>query len=95
MCIRDRCGCEYGKEVQLEGPQLGKGFVLRMLGPMEAARLARIRHCQSALRLGSGQWRSFAIWAPGGRSIPVYVGCDKGRRDLARERACRALRNAL
>ena len=86
---------EMGVQCELEGPQLSKAYILRFKADTHFAAEARVRQAHSALRMGPGQWRRFEATAPGDRRVAVYVGLDKNKQDVARERAAKKLRDAL
>eukprot|EP00959_Pyramimonas_sp_CCMP1952_P261544 5468511-Pyramimonas_sp.AAC.1 len=56
---------------------------------------ARVRQAHALLRDAHGVWRQFSAPMPGGRRIPIYVGVDRNRFEIARERNTKKLRDKL
>ena len=71
----EEADCEADK-VQIEGPKLGRNFVLQFKGPcVFAARRAKKAH--SLLRQSDGPWRNVSVQAPSGEDIGNYIGIDR------------------
>ena len=83
-------GCDTDDKVSVEGPQLGRNFVLQFKGAnVLAARRAKKAH--SLLRLPDGSWRSHSVNAPSGESIDLFVGIDKNTKQQHTERGGKRL----
>ena len=76
-----------------KAPPLGKNFVLQALGE-GALTIRRIQKAFALLRDGTS-WRQFSVVSPTGAQVPLLVGRDKSRKQIALERAGRALHEAF
>eukprot|EP00959_Pyramimonas_sp_CCMP1952_P072697 1518821-Pyramimonas_sp.AAC.1 len=83
-----------GQEVVVAGDPVAKQFTLEFQGPMLATRESRRKQAHTCLRLATGKWRDFFVDLPAKR-VPLYVGNDKNRKEIATEIALKKLRNTL
>ena len=81
-------------EYELEGPALGKNFVLRFLGGAGGLPARRAKKAGQMLRDG-GVWKRFEVTSPAEGRVPIFIGGDKNPRQIATEKAVKELRNAL
>ena len=81
-------------EYEVSGAALGKNFVLRFHGGAGGLPARRARKAGQMLRDGE-VWKRFEVTSPAEGKVPLYIGMDKNGKQIATEKAVKALRNAL
>ena len=74
----------------MDGPELGKRFVLRFTGLVPAAR-RRVETAVRNFKLPDGSWKQFAVSDNQGVAHPLFVSPDKNGRTAKKEFESRRL----
>eukprot|EP00959_Pyramimonas_sp_CCMP1952_P103886 2171869-Pyramimonas_sp.AAC.1 len=61
---------------------------------MLATRESRRKQAHTCLRLATGKWRDLFVDLPA-KQVPLYIGNDKNRKEIAAEMALKKLRSSL
>jgi hypothetical protein len=81
-------------DYELEGPALGRNFVLRFHGGAGGLPARRAKKAGQMLR-ADGVWKRFEVTSPAEGKVPIFIGMDKNPRQIATEKSVKELRNAL